>query len=143
MENKNYKQLLREPDLVPDEDLFSEVLSKQLFDVYKEILKIISEFGLVAEWKYYHDGKSWLWKVSKKKKTIVWISLWEEFFKSSFYFTEKNHDGLLSLDIDNKIKDSFSNARPIGRLIPLTMDIEAVTELENLKKIITYKISQK
>lgn len=141
MEDKNCNQLLRNPEQIPNEELFKEILSIQLFQTYKEMQKIISGFGLSAEWRYYKDGKAWLCKITQKKKTIVWISLWESLFKSSFYFTEKNRSGIESLNIDTKIKTSFSKAKPIGKLIPLILDLENVTELENFKKIIDYKLS--
>lgn len=143
MEDKNRKQLLRNLEQIPNEELFKEILSKQLFQTYTEILKIISGFGLLIEWRYYKDGKAWLCKITQKKRTIVWISLWESFFKSSFYFTEKTWNGIESLNIDAKIKASFSKEKPIGKLIPVILDIQNVAELENFKKIIEYKLSLK
>jgi len=143
MEEKNCNQLLRNPEQIPDEELFKEILSEQLFQTYKEMQKIFSGFGLSAEWRYYKDGKAWLWKITQKKKTIVWVSLWECFFKSSFYFTEKSRSGVESLPIDTKIKASFSETKPIGKLIPLILELENVVGLENFKKIIDYKLSLK
>ena len=71
MEDKNHKQLLRNPEQAPGEELFREILSHPLLQTYKEIQKIISGFGLVEEWRYYQDGKSWLCKITHKKKTII------------------------------------------------------------------------
>ena len=140
MEDKNCKRLLQNPEQIPNAELFEKILSKQLLQTYKEIERIISDFGLLTEWRYYKDGKSWLCKVTHKKKTIVWVSLWENFFKSGFYFTEKNRNGIESLNIDTKIKTLFSKEKPIGKLIPLILDIQNVAELENFKKIIEYKL---
>ena len=143
MENNSGKQLLRDPEQTPNEILFNEILSKQLFQTYQELQKIVSDFGLLVEWRYYNDGKAWLCKITHKKKTIVWISLWESFFKSSFFFTEKNRSGIEGLDIDTTIKASFAGAKPIGKLIPLILDIESVSELEDFRKIVDYKLSLK
>lgn len=143
MEDKNCKQLLRNPDQIPNEELFKEILSKQLLETYIELQKIISGYGLIAEWRYYKDGNSWLCKVIQKKKTIVWISLWENFFKSSFFFTEKSRSGIERLNIDKGIKVSFSKTKSIGKLIPVILDLGNVSELENFKKLIDYKLSLK
>lgn len=94
MEDNNCKQLLRNPEQIPSENLFKEILSKQLFQTYQEMQKILSDSGLQAEWRYYKDGKAWLCKITHKKKTIVWVSLWDSLFKSSFFFTEKNRSGI-------------------------------------------------
>lgn len=143
MENNNCKQLLRNPEQIPNKELFEEILSKQLLQTYKEIEKIIADFGLLIEWRYYKDGKAWLCKITGKKKTIVWISLWENLIKSSFFFTEKNRSGIESLPIDTKIKTSFSKEKPIGKLIPLILEIDNIAKLDDFKKIIEYKLSLK
>ncbi|PKP08994.1 MAG: hypothetical protein CVU09_13085 [Bacteroidetes bacterium HGW-Bacteroidetes-4] len=38
-----------------------------------------------VQWRYYNDGKAWLCKVSYKKKTVFWLSVWEAYFKVAFY----------------------------------------------------------
>jgi hypothetical protein len=38
-----------------------------------------------VQWRYYNDGKAWLCKVSYKKKTVFWLSVWEACFKVAFY----------------------------------------------------------
>jgi hypothetical protein len=141
MEDKNFKQLLRDSEQIPNESLFKEILSGPLFQTYLEIQNIFTNIGLSSEWRYYNDGKSWLCKVTHKKKTIVWISLWEFFFKAGFYFNEKNRGGIKDLDINQKNKDTFEKAQPIGKLFPLTLDIKNINDLNDFKKIIEYKIN--
>lgn len=143
MENKNSAQLLRNPEQEPGDRLFREILSEQLCQTYEELLKIVSEMGLSHEWRYYNDGKAWLCKITHKKKTVAWLSLWENTFKTGFYFTEKTGTGIMSLDIDNKIKSSFSQNKPIGKLIPLTLEIDHKTKLKDFRKIAVYKMSLK
>jgi len=89
MEDKNCKQLLRNLEQIPNEELFKEILSKQLVQIYREILKIISGFGLLIEWRYYKDGKAWLCKITQKKRTIVWISLGKAFLNQVFTLQKK------------------------------------------------------
>lgn len=48
MEENNCKKLLTNPKQIPnDEELFKEILSKQLHQTYKEIQKIKSGFGFL------------------------------------------------------------------------------------------------
>ncbi len=104
---------------------------------------MVSEMGLSHEWRYYNDGKAWLCKITHKKKTVAWLSLWENTFKTGFYFTEKTGAGIISLDIDNKIKSSFSQNKPIGKLLPLTLEIDHKNKLEDFRKIAEYKMALK
>ncbi len=143
MKNNNCEKLLGNPGQIPGEKLFKEILSEQLLTSYRGMLKIISEMKLLAEWRYYNDGKSWLWKITDKKKTVVWISLWESHFKASFYFTEKNRSGIESLAIDKEIKDTFSNTKSTGKLIPITLELAKLSDLENFRKLIDFKLSLK
>lgn len=138
-------QLLRDPDLPPTNELLLNELGTSVFEVYKALLKMVMEtdFKCTIEWRYYNDGKSWLCKVTHKKKTVFWLSAWENHLKAGFYFTEKNNAGIYDLNIDPSIKEDFSTAKPIGKFMPLTLCIDKLSDLNNLKVIAAYKMSQK
>jgi len=143
MEDRYPDHLLRDPLQEPGDKLFREILSEQICQTYEELLKIVSEMGLSHEWRYYNDGKAWLCKITHKKKTVAWLSLWGNAFKTGFYFTEKTGAGIESLDINSKIKSSFSTNKPIGKLIPLTLEIDNLTKLNDFRKIAEYKMALK
>ena len=143
MKNKESEQLLRDPQQKPDIKLFKIILNEQLYHVYEELQNILSEIGLSSEWRYYNDGKSWLYKITYKKRTITWLSLWEYFFKASFYFTEKTRNGIMKLDIGDDLKSSFIEQRMIGKLIPLILKIDDPGKLRYFRRIAEYKISLK
>jgi hypothetical protein len=80
--------------------------------------------------------------VVHKKKTILWLSIWENCIKIGFYFTEKTGKGVLELDIDMNIKKGFEIAKPIGKLLPLTFEINHQNQIKDLKEVIRYKKEQ-
>ncbi|MCP4548058.1 MAG: DUF3788 family protein, partial [bacterium] len=86
---------------------------------------------------------AWLCKISQKKKTMHWLSIWPGFFKVGYYFTEKSGDGILQLDIAESVKQDFSSNKPIGKLIPITIDIRSKKQLGDCYKLIDYKINKK
>lgn len=139
----NTTQLLTDPDQLPSNELFEVILSKQLLQTYLQIENIISAFGLNTEWRYYHDGKAWLCKITNKKKTIAWLSLWSDCIKTSFYFTEKTREGVMLLDIGNDIKTFFAQAKTIGKLTPLILIIKRPNQADDFKKIAEYKMTLK
>jgi len=140
MKDKESEQLLRDPQQKPDVKLFKIILNEQL---YEELQNILSEIGLSSEWRYYNDGKSWLYKITYKKRTIAWLSLWEYFFRASFYFTEKTRNGIMKLDIEDNLKSSFLEDRMIGKLIPLILKIDDPGKLLDFRRIAEYKMSLK
>ena len=143
MDAINPKQLLSDSDQVPDDKLFQRILDKNSYDIIRKIGENIIEAGFALEWRYYQDGKAWLGKATHKNKTIFWLSVWEEFIKVGFYFTEKTRSGVLDLDIDNNVKSAFKVVKPIGKLIPLVLELKHEDTLRDLKSIIEYKLKQK
>ena len=69
-------------------------------------LKSISE-----EWKYYNDGKTWLFRTLKKKKTLFWIRILKNTFRIAFWFINKLEPIILESDLHEKIKDEYKNAK--------------------------------
>ncbi|HCE58367.1 MAG TPA: hypothetical protein DER09_11180 [Prolixibacteraceae bacterium] len=140
MESDNETTLLREKETVPTNEVLENVLGKELFTIYQELISVFTdEFGLELQWNFYKDGNAWLCKVVHKKKTILWLSVWKNYIKTGFYFTENTGTGVLALDIDNTIKAAFEVAKPIGKLIPLTIDINQQKQIKDLKELVKYK----
>lgn len=137
-------QLLRDAGIFPDDKVLENALGKEVFPVYQELMTMVkNEFGLLPEWRFYKDGNAWLCKNVGGKKTIFWLSVWQRYIKTSFYFTEKTRGGILELDIDPGIKEAFNHTKTIGRLIPLILDISRTEQLDDFRKIAGYKIKQK
>lgn len=139
MNEETSKQLLRNPEQKPDDILFKSVLDKNIFEIMKKINQTFSTTKIDFDWRYYKDGKAWLGKATYKKKTIVWISIWENFVKASFYFTEKTRPSVLTLNLNEAIKTSFANSEPVGKLIPLIVDIKDEKTLQDFVTIFNHK----
>ena len=133
-------QLLREQEIFPSEEVLKTVLG-QVYDVWTEMEKHVTqgEFALTFNWNYYRDGKSWLCKVCHKKKTVFWLSVWEGLFKTTFYYTEKHLTGIADLDISEQIKEDFYQMKPIGKLLPMVINIYKQEQLVDFLKIVKFK----
>lgn len=134
------KQLLIDENIFPDEKTLKETATN-LYPLYEEIINTITDktFNLAVEWRYYKDGKSWLCKATYKKKTVFWLSVWEDYFKVSFYFTEKTEKKVYELDIERRLKEEFRDSKIIGKLKPLIININDKSQIKDLLKIIEYK----
>lgn len=142
MDQPNTLQLLRNANTAPSDDVLSNVMGKRLFTVYEGIRQLFADMKLTEEWRFYKDGNAWLCKVQYKKKTVVWISVWEKFIKLGFYFTSKTGSGIKDLPVNNEIKTGFEKAAPVGKLLPLTMDVNSKGQLADLREVLQYKISR-
>ena len=138
------EKLLTSSDL----DLTSDNLKNGLgrwFSIYDTLTETLSKppYDISPEWRFYKDGGAWLCKMTRKKKTVFWISAWKQFLKCGFYFTEKSGDGISDLSIDQSLKSSFDKTDPIGKLRPLIIDLTAKKQLDDLYTVASYMISRK
>ena len=134
-------RLLNDPNIIPSEEVLKNVLGNNAYGIFESFMNTITgaDYGLTGEWKYYNDGKSWLCKVSYKKKTVHWLSVWEGYFKIAFYFTEKHLEGIAALDISENIKEEFCKMKPVGRLLPMIFNIHQKEQLDDLLKVVAFK----
>ncbi len=133
-------QLLRDKEIYPDNKILELTLG-DIYPVYNNFTNIITDdkYNLELQWNYYNDGKAWLCKVVYKKKTVFWLSIWAGYFKTSFFFTQKNDSGIKDLNIDESIKESYYSNKAIGKLKPLILDINTSGQLHDVLEIINYK----
>ena len=136
--------LLRDPGTPPSDEILKGVL-RSSYSAYEETIKTITgpEYGLMPQWNYYKDGKAWLCKVCYKKKTVFWLSVWEGYFKTAFYFVERYCPGIDKLVIDESIKEDFKTKKPFGTMFPLVIKISKKDQIKDLLKVIEYKKSLK
>ena len=108
------EKLLTSPDL----DLTSGDLRNELgrwFSIYETLTETLAKppYDISPEWRFYKDGGVWLCKMNRKKKTVFWISVWKQFLKCGFYFTQKSGAGISSLSIDQSLKSSYDAATEV------------------------------
>ena len=136
-------QLLKDPEIVPTKEVLEKVLGEK-YPVFSEFMNTAEsdDLKLIPEWRYYKDGKAWLCKISFRKKTVVWLSVWSDCFKLGLYFTEKSGEGIPGLKIDDSIKEFYLNHKPIGKLKPIVVEVRKKSQLVDINTLVKYKIGQ-
>lgn len=95
--------------------------------------------GVELTWRYYQDGKAWLCKVTRRGKTICWVSVWDGSFKATFYFTEKADRDIAQLEIDPGLRQTYASASRSGALKPLTVQVTQREQLADVYELMRYK----
>ncbi len=134
-------QLLTSPEIKLTSETLREAFGR-LFPIYEDLTGKLGspQFGISPEWRVYKDGGAWLCKMTRKKKTVFWLSAWESCLKCAFYFTAKTGQGIPELPIDDSLKQAYREASPIGKLFPLVIDVRAKRQLSDLYIVANYKI---
>ena len=97
----------------------------------------------VEEWRYYSDGKSWLLKVTRKAKTIFWLSVVKNAFRVTCYFTEKAAPAIESSAMSADLKERFKDAKSSGKIRGLTILFKDRGDVEDANEMISLKLSLK
>ncbi|MFH0989169.1 MAG: DUF3788 family protein [bacterium] len=95
------------------------------------------------EWRYYNDGKSWLMKVTRKKKTIFWLSVLQGTFRITFYFTDKAKEIIEKSAISDELKEQFKKGKYYNKISGLTITFKYKKDVEFAKALIGIKLSLK
>ncbi len=145
------QQLLRDPGIQLTDDVFAEALGKA-DPAYRKFVSELPDHDIHLEWRYYTDGKAWLgkglykWKGARggqKEMTVFWMSIWEGFFKVSIFFPEVSRADLLSLPLEEDVKQMITDSRQMGktlRFFPVVFDLcsderfEAVFAIADCKR---------
>ena len=133
---------LRDETIYPDNDVIRSVLG-QSFEAYLSLLDLYNDYELVTEWRYYKDGKAWLCKVQKKKKTIIWMSAWKGYMQAAIYFPVRLLDEALKLDISEERKEKILKTKNVGKSKPCIFEIRKQDDLLDLEKVMLFKIKSK
>jgi len=130
---------LREENIYPDEMVLRSILG-QSYKIYVDLLELFQKNEMNYEWRYYHDGKAWLCKVQKKKKTVVWMSAWKGFVQATIYFPLKFLESVLALDISEKTKEKITNTKNVGKSKPCIFEIRSKEILTDFEKVMNLKV---
>ncbi len=141
MESINQVEL-RDETVYPDEKVLSALFGDG-YPAYRELLKLFDANGMEYTWRYYHDVKTWLCKVQKKKRTIVWMSAWRGFVQATIYVPEKYIDAIYSLEISEARKQKIRDTKNSGTSKPCIFEIRNVEILEEFNQVMQFKISSK
>ena len=136
--------VLTDPKQYPDDDVvFSHLGRKRaLWEALFEHIRT-AHSDLERRWRYYNDGKSWLMNVSRKKKTVFWLSVVSGTFRITAYFTDKATDAILASELSDGLKKQFTGGRSYGKLRGITITFTKKGDVKDAKALIALKVSQK
>ena len=136
--------LLNDPSEFPADDVLARCLGT-CFSSWTAFMKLLGEHFPTAkpEWRYYKDGKSWLCKLAHKKNTLCWVSVWERYFKTGFYFTAKAEDLIRNSALDPALKHSFLHPSEKTKLRPITIYVRRKADLKAVRELLEIKVKLK
>lgn len=136
--------LLTDREIYPSQELiFSMIGDKKI--CWEKIMNYSQNHydNISGDWRFYNDGKRWLFKLSRKAKTILWIGLVKGTFRVTFYFGEKAEPVITGSTLPQKIKKDFLQAKRYGKLRAITVKVSGDEDVDNICKLIDIKAKLK
>lgn len=124
--------ILTNPDITPDNDLVFSIIGKKSLH-WQNIMKQLHENhkDISEVWRYYNDGKSWLFRTMKKKDTIFWIGVIKDTFRVSFFFGSKAESLIENSNLPEKIKAEYRSTSQ-NKFRSVTVEINNAEDAENV-----------
>ena len=116
--------------IVPDDELIWKQTMSYLNDNNNNITEV---------WKFYKDGKSWLFRTTKKKKTVFWIRILNDTFRIAFWFAIKLEPIILESKLPQTIKEDYLKAKIFNKSRSIHIDVRDSLDFEIIKTLIDLK----
>jgi hypothetical protein len=132
--------LLTDKNIYPSDEYISAIIGEKM-SLWQNIMSHMAENykDSAGEWRFYNDGKRWLFKMVLKKKTVFWAGLINDTFRITFYFGNKADSIIENSDLPLNVKEGFKTAQSYGQIRPVTFTINSNSDVENVYKTIALK----
>jgi len=139
--SENEQLVLTDKTRQPDDDYIFSIIGQKRA-LWQGIMQYLHDNhpDITGVWKYYTDGKSWLFRTVKKKKTVFWIGVLKDTFRITFYFGGKAGVLIENSDLSASVKDGFRDARQYGKIRPVSLKMQDKDDLETVLKLIPIKL---
>ena len=134
--------VLTDKTLFPGEDVIFSHIGRQRAQ-WEALFRFIhaEHPDFVATWRYYNDGKSWLLNVSRKKKTVFWLSVIKGTFRITAYFTDKAAGAIRASALSDERKQQFMEGPRYGKLGAITITFRNKRDVEDAKILVALKMA--
>ncbi len=134
-------KVLTDESVVPNEELIFSIIGEKELLWQQTMSYLYDNNNDISEaWKYYKDGKTWLFRTLKKKKTIFWIRILEDTFRIAFWFAERLEPIILQSDLPDRLKKDYENAKSFNKSRCIYIDMQDSGDLQNVRKLIDLKM---
>ena len=134
--------VLTDKDEFPSEEVIASHLGRRMA-LWNALFQFIhaEHADFEERWRYYNDGKSWLLNVSRKKKTVFWLSVIRGTFRITAYFTDKAAESIAASPLSAELKERFVAAGAMGKLRGITITFRKKSDVEDAKILIALKLA--
>jgi hypothetical protein len=131
-------------EIYPSDDILVSYIGVNM-ELWNKVLAHTEENykAITGEWRYYNDGKQWLFKLQHRKKTVFWAGLKDKSMRVTFYFGDKAEPEIMKSRLPAGMKEGYLAAKPFGSLRPITVILDGSVDPEVVYELIRLKTALK
>ena len=135
------EKVFMEKDVIPDNAMVSEKLLStysQLEEIRHYLRDTLGDTR--EEWKYYGKKNGWTLKTFLKKRNLFFIGIYEGYFRIAFVYGEKAFQAIMESELSPALISELKGARKYAEGRGLYLKVEGPEYMEEIKKLIRFKI---
>lgn len=95
----------------------------------------------IGTWNYPGEKYGWSYRLSDKKRVLIYLLPRNGYFKTGFVFGDKAYKQIMETGISLQIKDELSSAKIYGEGRGIRIDVHNSKCIKDLEKLIDIKIT--
>jgi hypothetical protein len=113
------------------------------FTLWKSIRTFVREIApdSTEEWKFTSEKFGWSYRISDKKRVIVYLLPRDKFFKVAFVFGQKATEAILKSEISAEIINELKSAKVYSEGRGIRLVVGDKSQLNDIRKLVTFKIA--
>jgi hypothetical protein len=132
--------VLNDKTVVPTDELIFSIIGENSRHWQKLMQHVYDNYpGSEGRWKYYNDGKNWLFSMIRKKKTLFWIGVHKDTFRITFYFGDKAEPIIEKSNLPTGMKEDFKTSKRYGKIRAATLRVEKEADIDNAIMLLEIK----
>jgi hypothetical protein len=133
--------VLTDKSIRPTNDLIFSIIGRNRIHWEKLTAGVYSKYSDAQEhWRYYNDGKSWLFRMTRRKKTLFWIGVLKDTFRVTFCFGDKAEPLIQNSGLPEDLIENFKTAKHFGKIRAVSMNVQRARDIENCLKLLDIRI---
>jgi hypothetical protein len=135
---------LNDPNKFPNDLVLASQLGKArpAWSAFLALLKK-RDPRLCSEWRFYNDGRSWLFKVTRQATTVCWVSVWDKFFTVAFYLNSRAEELVRVSSLANALKQGFLHPPEANRSRAIRVEVRTKSDLNAVEELLEIKLKVK
>lgn len=136
------KSVFSDPTNTPSASQLKEALG-DTYPLWQEIAEYTLNVttGLVEEWKFSGPKFGWSFRISDKRRVIIYLLPREHYFKVAFVFGQKATERILEGTFDKDIKAELKAAKVYAEGRGIRIVVKDNTNAFDLQELIKVKLS--